>query len=429
MEKEPEISEDRIDFLQKGYRAILELIDDMEELSEFQDKIDIPAGIDQIWSVFLEDIGNLIESEVCGLFLADEDTHEFVLEKVSPEEQRPSCQKEIAIQIESGIFPWVINRKKSAIIPSQAFQGGKTTIMLPLATVKRIMGVVLVITPIRESSITRENLKLLTMLSKQCSLVMENTLLYENLRKKHESLQMAQAQILQSEKLASIGRLTAGASHEILNPLNIISGHLQVLIMEKELNPRISRALGLMREQADRISKIVKSLLQFSRERQARLEDLQVNRLIEETVSLARYEKGPKHIGIEKDLDPCLPIITGDGENLSQVFLNLLSNAEEAMGDGGTLKISTRAVDREGPRGHKSIEIRFEDTGPGIPDKDLDKIFEPFFTTKEAENGTGLGLSISYGIISDHGGTIRAEGGIHGGTVFLIHLPVSEKKI
>lgn len=175
--------------------ALLEFIEKIEQLNQFQDKIDTPSSINQIWEVFLADIGNLVKTQACALFLVDEDTHEFVLKHASPQDKGSIFRKEAGLQIDCGMFSWVINRRQPALLPALALDGDTSIVMLPLTTNRKTLGAVLVLTPIKESSITRENLKLLTMLVKQCSLVMENTLLYENLVKEHASLQRANEEI------------------------------------------------------------------------------------------------------------------------------------------------------------------------------------------------------------------------------------------
>ena len=175
--------------------ALVELIDKIEQLGQFQDRIDFPANIRQIWRVFFGDLKNLIEVDMCALFMVDDDTHEFALRYVTPEDKRSICQKEINFQIECGTFSWIINRRQPALIPSLVFENDISIIMLPLTSTKRTLGVVLLLTPIQENHITQENVKLLTMLSKQYSLVMENTILYERLRKKHSSLERANGEI------------------------------------------------------------------------------------------------------------------------------------------------------------------------------------------------------------------------------------------
>lgn len=422
-----ERTEDRIVKLQDGYQSILEFIDKMEQLIQFQEKVDIPYDFNQVWNVFLGHIQHVIDIDVCALFIVEEDTHEFALKSVYPEDKGSISREEMDFQIECGVFPWVIKRRKPAIIPSLAFRNEKTIIMLPLSTLKRTLGVVFILASIKESNITKESLKLLTMLAKQCSLVIENTVLYERLKKEHESLQEAQAQILQAEKLASIGRLTAGAFHEILNPLNIISGHLQYLLMDKNLSPRASKYLTIMGEQSRRITNVVKGLLQFSRRSEGKRGEVNVNELIEKALSLVEYETKFDKIDIIKTLDFNAPSITGDGEKLSQVIFSFISNARDAMPQGGTLRIATKVAEENSCTSDNGacVEVTFEDTGCGIKAGNIDKVFDPFFTTKETGNGTGLELSISYGIIQDHGGSVRVASKENEGTKFTVCLPTN----
>ena len=205
--------------------ALIELINKIEQLGQFQDRIDFPANIRQIWRVFLSDLKNLIDVEVCALFLVDDDTHEFALRYASPENKRSVCQKEINFQIECGTFSWIINRRQPALIPALAFDNDATLIMLPLSSTKRTLGVVLLVTFIQENYITQENMKLLTMLAKQYSLIMENTILYERLRMKNRSLEKANGEIRLLSRTDSLtrcytrGYLNEHLPHEIKRAL------------------------------------------------------------------------------------------------------------------------------------------------------------------------------------------------------------------
>ena len=175
--------------------ALIELIEKIERLGQFQDRIDFPSSVNQIWTAFFADVQNLIEVEVCALFLVNEKTGEFALKYTVPENKTKDCRREIDLQIECGIFSWIINRRQPALIPALDFSKEKSIVMLPLSTVKRTLGAVMILTPIGESFITHENLKLLTILSKEFSLVMENTRLVERLRKKQLSLEKANREI------------------------------------------------------------------------------------------------------------------------------------------------------------------------------------------------------------------------------------------
>ena len=174
--------------------ALLEFIDKIETLIQFQDKIPSPSEIDQIWDVFHGDIVKLLQINVCALFLVNE-THEFAVRNVSPVEKKKLCRDELYAQIDCGVFSWVMNRKKPAFIPSLVFAESPTIALLPLSATNKSLGVVLCETPIEESSVTRETRKLLAMLAKQCALVMENTLLYDDLKKEHEALKKANEEI------------------------------------------------------------------------------------------------------------------------------------------------------------------------------------------------------------------------------------------
>lgn len=197
--------------------ALLELIENIERLGQFQDRLDFPSSVNQIWKAFLVDVQNLIEIEVCALFLVDEKTNEFSLKYSVPEDEAKRCKKEIDLQIECGIFSWIVNRRQPALIPGLAFDKDKSIVMLPLSTVKRTLGVVMILTPIQESFITHENMKLLTMLTKECSLVMENTLLYERLRRKHLSLEKANKEIKLLSRTDSLtGCYNRGHLNELL---------------------------------------------------------------------------------------------------------------------------------------------------------------------------------------------------------------------
>jgi diguanylate cyclase (GGDEF)-like protein len=197
--------------------ALIELIEKIERLGQFQDRIDFPSSVNQIWGAFLADVRNLIEVEVSALFLVDESTNEFALKYAAPENKAKHCRKEIDLQIESGIFSWIINRRQPALIPALNFADEKSIVMLPLSTVKRTLGAVMILTPIQESFITHENLKLLTVLTKEFSLVMENTRLVERLRKKQLSLEKANREIKLLSRTDSLtGCYNRGYLNEVL---------------------------------------------------------------------------------------------------------------------------------------------------------------------------------------------------------------------
>jgi diguanylate cyclase (GGDEF)-like protein len=176
--------------------VLIELAEKIEQLAQFQDKIEFPTSIARIWEAFQRDARNLIEIECCALFTVDETTQEFVLAHAAPEGLKAEFQKEVDAQIEVGTFSVILKRRQPSFTPSLVFRHELSVVLLPLATVKRTLGMVMVLTPFQESLVTQENMRLLSVLARQCSLVMENSLLYDKLRKDKESLQEANAKIL-----------------------------------------------------------------------------------------------------------------------------------------------------------------------------------------------------------------------------------------
>ena len=243
--------------------------------------------------------------------------------------------------------------------------------------------------------------------------------IFQDLRPKIEEekrLEETRMQLVQSDKLASIGRLAAGVAHEINNPLGGIIMYSHLALEDLPDDRTAFQNLKKVVTQAERCKKIIKGLLDFSRQREFAIESVNVNDITEEILSLVETQSLFQNIEIIKDLDPNLPTIDGDKSQLQQVFINLAINAAEAMENGGKLIVKSSFRD-------SSLEIKFTDTGCGIPSEDIEKIFEPFFTTKSHMNGTGLGLAVSHGIITKHNGTISVESSIKKGTTFTIRLP------
>lgn len=241
----------------------------------------------------------------------------------------------------------------------------------------------------------------------------------EELKHSYERLERAQASAISAEKLAAIGRLTAGVSHEVLNPLAIITMSLQLMIKDQETPPEIADQLRVLEEQAYRIAKITQDLLYFARHRPPERRPLDFNETLQRVLGLLERDLQLHNISVELALSEGLPPVSADQGQLQQVVLNLLTNAKDAMPDGGRLVLSTKTVENNGK---KFVELWVEDSGSGIAADHMDKIFDPFFTTKPEGEGTGLGLSICQGIVEAHGGSIRAENIPEGGAAFVIQM-------
>ncbi|MFZ5451342.1 MAG: PAS domain S-box protein [Thermodesulfobacteriota bacterium] len=238
-------------------------------------------------------------------------------------------------------------------------------------------------------------------------------------RRMAKQLEESQAQLLQAEKIASLGRLAAGVAHEINNPLAGILIYAEIMKRDLEENAKARENLKIIIDQTVRCQQIVIRLLEFSRQSLGQRTLFDLNEIITRCVELIRHQSLFHNIEVNLALDPELPQIIGDPGQLQQVFTNLLHNAADAMSGQGKIAITTRPA----PRGEGAV-LTFTDTGPGIPPDIKDKIFEPFFTTKPPGKGTGLGLSIVYGVLQRHGGAIEVDSAPGGGAIFTIKLPL-----
>ncbi len=230
-------------------------------------------------------------------------------------------------------------------------------------------------------------------------------------------LKSAEEKLIQSEKLAALSRLSAGVAHEIGNPLTSISSYVQIL-RDMEFDEFTKGALETISKHIERISSIVKKMSSYSSTRDDETRSFDLKELIDSTIELVKYDKGARKVQISVNVNDGVSPIVVNGNQMLQIFINLVMNAADAMPDGGRLDITASRADGE-------VEIAFKDTGHGIKKEQLDRVFDPFFTTKE--RGTGLGLSVSYGIIKSFGGDISVESEPGRGTTFKVRLPVHGK--
>jgi two-component system, NtrC family, sensor kinase len=286
----------------------------------------------------------------------------------------------------------------------------------------------------------------------------------ESLESTNKQLKQAQEELIRTEKLASIGRFAAGVAHEVGNPLGAILGYTSILKKEGIDREESKDYLKRIEREIERINKIVRGLLDFARPSKLEIREVEINKIIESTLSLLSYQKTFKNIQTQLDLQTDLPLIKGDESQLSQVLINIILNAIDAMTNGGALTIQTKThivenlnadrLQRNYPRrrkndpkesdysrmrkmdplavlfkkfteGDRLVKIRISDTGIGIKNEDLENIFDPFFTTKAPDKGTGLGLSISLKIVESLGGEIRVESEVGKGTTFEVYFPAA----
>ena len=229
-------------------------------------------------------------------------------------------------------------------------------------------------------------------------------------------------QLLQTEKLTSLGLLAAGVAHEVNTPLAVISNYIQMLAKQIPSDDPRQKTIDRIVKQTFRASEIVNNLLNFSRTGAAEFVEVDLNSLIEDTLVLVQHPFKTAQVNVIKNYTEQLPLVLGSATRLQQVFLNLFMNARDAMPGGGMLEVRTAA--RNG-----SVEVEVADTGMGIPAEHLQRIFDPFFTTKASGRGTGLGLSVSYGIIKEHAGKVDVRSTPGKGTAFRLEFPVARKAV
>jgi signal transduction histidine kinase len=241
-----------------------------------------------------------------------------------------------------------------------------------------------------------------------------------SLKSRNDELKELHKELIRSERMAAVGELAAGLSHEIDNPIGVILGFAELLLEDMPADDPRREDLVTILEESKRCKRIVRGLLDFSRPPVLGVVPTQINEVIRRTVDAARSQRIFKAVDVALNLSPGIPEITADPDRLRQVFMNLLLNAVQAMPEGGKIVISTE-FDKDGGL----IKAVFADTGTGIPQEDQEKVFEPFFTTKRPGEGTGLGLAICARLLEEHGGTVSVQSETGEGSVFTVTLPVA----
>ena len=235
---------------------------------------------------------------------------------------------------------------------------------------------------------------------------------------RERSLKSAQLALVQSEKMAAVGTLSAGLAHEVKNPLSAVLGYAQLSKRKLSQPEVLKKHLDIIESETRRCNEIISNLMQFSRQEKGEFTDVTINEVVKKSVGIVDHQLGLNNVQVNMQLAPDIPEIVGNPNQLQQVLMNLSINAQQAMEpDGGIVDIATYCDDEH-------VYISVSDTGPGISEEVAKKIFEPFFTTKAAGEGTGLGLSVTYGIIRNHKGDIRVEKADSGGARFVIELPL-----
>lgn len=305
---------------------------------------------------------------------------------------------------------------------SSSFELVHANCVIPLWVKNELIGSINFLIPSSHRPLDEGDLRVLEDFGEEVARSVRNTLTIQGLKILNEELRDTQSQLLQNAKLTAIEQLAAGIAHEIHNPLTIISGKAQVLLLQRErkgYDEKVEEVLKTIVKQTRRAADITKKLLMFSRTSASPREKLRLEGVLEDTISVLSYQTSLEGIEIRRCISPDLPDFYGNVQEVREIFLNLLLNALQAIGPGGLIQIGITFQKNE-----KLFVIQVADNGPGILPENLDKVFNPFFTTRP--EGLGLGLFVTQQIIHRYGGAIRAESEAGEGTLFVIEIPYQD---
>ncbi|MGB2980813.1 MAG: ATP-binding protein [Candidatus Zixiibacteriota bacterium] len=421
--------EDKINRLGQANKRLKQKIFDLYTIFELSRKLNSVLDLEELLSEMLSTLVDQLDVSNIAIFLRRDPKHDKLsflkLKETSP---KPSAKTEHwEISTKGELYRLFLSEKESLFLEEiRAFINDDNPEMkilkeldcklcVPLISRDELVGILSLGSKKTNLRFSDSDLEFIFVLADHLTVALENAILYENQKNINTELRRTQRQLIQSEKLAALGQLSASLAHEVNNPLGIIKNYLQILSESMDSNDTEQRSIRTIKEEVNRIARIVRSLLDFSRPEKEEMTLLDISSVLRQTVSLIDKEFLKKKIKIEQGISADLSPVMGDRDQLKQVFLNLLVNSRDFMPEGGEIKVSARNADL-------GVTVEFSDTGPGIPEDNLSRIFEPFFTTKEEGKGTGLGLWICYGIVQRHGGTIQAKRRKKG-TSFLVSLP------
>ena len=420
------------DDFQKRQERIQEELKRLRELSALHDisKSMQTLNLDEILHLILDGVTRAIGFDRTRLYLVNEAKNRLECEMAVGIEKEKI--KEINLPLDRGnsMVARSIIERRPFVVKDAATDPGvnrelrelfalKSFAVVPLIGRDRVLGAITADNLFSDRLITPEKFESLITFANQAGLALENVKTYNELRsfshQLEEKVKIATQKLIQSEKLAALGKLSAGIAHEIRNPLTSI----KVLIHSIKDTGAKEEDIKVIGDEIERVNRIIKRFLDFARPREPEFSLTDINRVLEETITLISHDADEQDIVLEKKLST-IPDVAADKEQMKQVFLNLFLNALAAMPEGGKLRVESRI------ESGMFVEIILADTGEGISKEDLRRIFEPFFTTKE--EGIGLGLSIVKRMIDDHKGSIEVRNNHPKGTVFTVSLPINAGK-
>lgn len=394
-------------------------------LTEVSRSIISSLDLEEVLAAAVEGVRRILPAAVGVLVLMNEEAGDMAFYKNvagnHPLMGRPlPMERSIIRHVVTTGQPYLTNNAPNDSLFSPLVDGWRlqtrSVLCVPLIVREQVIGA-LELADKKGGPFTETDRDLLQTLAGSLAVAVENAQLYAEVNDYASALERSQAQLIQAEKMAAIGRLAASIAHEINNPLQAIHNTIQLAMTDRLPVEKRGEYLGMAQKEVERLIEIVQRMLEFYRPSKGGIVQVDVNHLLQAALAIADKRIQHGNIRISVRLAEKLPPIRGVPDQLTQVFLNIIINAVEAMPNGGELRVGTLLTEDR-----RWVLVAFQDTGPGLTAEEIAHIFEPFYTTKPS--GTGLGLAISYGIVERHSGTIEVSSQPGQGTTFVVRLPV-----
>jgi two-component system NtrC family sensor kinase len=401
--------------------------EELSALIEINRVVTSSLELDQVLEATIRGIGEILHVEAGSLVIVDEETGDLVFRKTFSPERGWSTGR--TARPGEGIVGYVVRTGNprlandvgrdpyfSSDVDEEPGVTSQAVLCVPLKIRDRVLGAIQVINKLN-GVFTEQDLELLQAMAASVAVAIDNASLYSELADFASELERSQAQLVQAEKMAAIGRLAASVAHEINNPLQAIHNSLHLTLHQRLEGDRRREYLSMAQSEVQRLIEIVQRMLDFYRPSRGGMVPTDINDIAEGVLALAHKRLQHGDISVETDLCPDLPRVPMVSDQITQVGLNIVINAIDAMPSGGSLRLETRLSEDE-----DWVLMCFHDTGSGMTPEQVANLFEPFYTTKS--DGTGLGLAISYGIIERHGGEIEVTSQPGEGATFAVKLPM-----
>jgi signal transduction histidine kinase len=445
------LQQDALD-IQRQMATVRRQADELALLHEISRAINARLDLDQTLSAFARETSRVVAYDHLSVALLDEDGEHYTVQCVFPEIEASEFSPGTRHRLEESYVGEAVRAGRPVVRDNTrepplrlvdeflASAGLQSAMFVPLLSEARAIGSVNLASR-NPAAFGVEEQERMALLAEAVAVAIQHSRLYTRVRRfaadleaevrrRTAQLRLAQDKLVQTEKLAASGQMAAGIAHEINNPLGIIKNYMRLtmdrldVVSPAEGATLAKQNLAIMEEEINRIAGIVRSLLDLYHPREDSPVATDLHDLLDRVLDLFAPHWQEKGVQITRRFSPSLPPLIVSGDRIRQVFINLLRNAEDAMESGGTVTLTTRLKPASAEWHEDRIVIGVEDTGCGIPARDLPRVFDPFFTTKKGGTGTGLGLSVSYGIVRSYGGTIEIDSEPGRGTRVRVSLPL-----